>query len=86
MPERRLTVTAPSGLHARPVGILVKKVTASGYAVTIGRPDAAPVDARSILAVLSLGIGSGEEIVLRSDDEAAETVLTELAEELAVAE
>ncbi|WP_291049901.1 HPr family phosphocarrier protein [Herbiconiux sp.] len=86
MPERRFTVTAPSGLHARPVGIMVKAVTESGHAVTIGRPDATAVDARSILAVLGLGFGQGDEVVLHSDDESADAFLGELAETLAAAE
>lgn len=86
MPERRITVTAPAGLHARPVGIMVKAVTDSGHPVTIGRPEGPAVDARSILGVLSLGIQQGDDVVLSTPDASADAFLGELADTLLAAE
>ncbi len=68
-------VRNPSGLHARPAAVFVR--AASGFRsdvrvanVTTG---SAEVSARSILAVLGLGVSSGHRIRLRAegDDEAA---------------
>jgi phosphocarrier protein HPr len=84
MPERRVTVAAPEGLHARPAAVFVKAVTDAGTPVTIARPDAGePVDARSILAVLSLDVRHGEQVVLRADGAGAEAALDRLADLLA---
>ncbi|WP_165989619.1 HPr family phosphocarrier protein [Streptomyces sp. YIM 98790] len=79
MVERRVTVGWPEGLHARPASIFVRAATAAGVPVTVARGDGRPVNAASMLAVLSLGAESGEEIVLASPDEGAEAVLDRLA-------
>ncbi|SFC34960.1 HPr family phosphocarrier protein [Streptomyces aidingensis] len=79
MVERRVTVGWPEGLHARPASIFVRAATAAGVPVTVARGDGRPVNAASMLAVLSLGAESGEEIVLASPDESAEAVLDRLA-------
>jgi phosphocarrier protein len=84
MPERRATVAAPEGLHARPAARFVQAVTAAGAAVTIARPGAGePADARSILAVLALDVRQGEEVVLRADGPDAAAALDRLAALLA---
>jgi phosphocarrier protein HPr len=46
--------------------------------VTIGKPDGAPVDARSVLFVLGLDVRSGEEVVLAAEGAGADTALDEL--------
>lgn len=81
MAERRVTVAAPEGLHARPAAQFVKAVAETGAAVTIGRPAGGgePVDARSILAVLTLDVRQGEQVVLRADGTGAEAALDRLA-------
>lgn len=88
MVERRVTVGWAEGLHARPASIFVRAATAAGVPVTIARTgdDAAnsgnPVNAASMLAVLSLGAKGGEEVVLASDAEdttQAEAALDRLA-------
>jgi phosphocarrier protein len=67
MVERRVTVGWAEGLHARPASIFVRAATAAGVPVTIAKADGNPVNAASMLAVLSLGAQGGEEIVLASD-------------------
>jgi len=71
MATRTVIVASRVGLHARPAMLFTQAVAASGAAVTIGRPGQPGVDAASILFVMSLGIGGGEEVVLESSDEAA---------------
>jgi phosphocarrier protein len=85
MVERRVTVGWAEGLHARPASIFVRAATAAGVPVTIARTGgdaASPVNAASMLAVLSLGAKGGEEVVLASDAEdatQAEAALDRLA-------
>lgn len=80
MPEIRVKIASPVGLHARPASLFVKAAAKHNGAVTIGRPGTTPVDARSMLSVLSLAIGHGEEVVLRTEGENAEAALAELSQ------
>ncbi|WP_338673374.1 HPr family phosphocarrier protein [Streptomyces sp. SCSIO 30461] len=79
MAERRVQVGWAEGLHARPASIFVRATTAAGIPVTIAKADGSPVNAASMLAVLSLGAEGGDEIVLVSDADGAEAVLDRLA-------
>ena len=84
MPERRVTVAHPDGLHARPAALFVAAVAGSGVTVTIAKAGTDPgADARSILAVLSLDVRHGDEVVLRAEGEGAEQALDRLATLLA---
>ena len=69
MVERRVNIGWAEGLHARPASIFVRAATAAGVPVTIAKADGGPVNAASMLAVLSLGAQGGEEVVLASDAE-----------------
>lgn len=82
--ERRVTVGSSVGLHARPATLFTKAAAAQAVNVTIAAGDRGPVDARSILSVLGLGVGSGEEVVLAAEDGAdSEAAVEALAELLA---
>jgi phosphocarrier protein len=83
MPERRVTVASPVGLHARPAAVFVRTASNTGVGVTIARPGGAPVDARSMLAVMSLDVRGGEEVVLAAEGEGCDAALDELATLLA---
>ncbi|NIJ13493.1 phosphocarrier protein [Saccharomonospora amisosensis] len=79
MPEIRVKIASPVGLHARPASQFVKAAARHPGSVFIGRPGTEPVDARSMLSVLSLAIGHGEEVVLRTEGEGADAALRELS-------
>lgn len=79
MAERRVSVGFADGLHARPASIFVRAATALGVPVTIAKADGHPVNAASMLGVLSLGAESGEEVVLASGAEGADAALDALA-------
>jgi phosphocarrier protein len=68
MPERRVTVVSPVGLHARPAAVFVRAVRRTGVAVTIAKGDGRPVDARSLLAIMTLDVHHGDEVVLATAD------------------
>jgi phosphocarrier protein HPr len=80
MPEMRVRIASSVGLHARPAGIFVKAAARHSGPVSIGRPGTDLVDARSMLSVLSLAIGHGEEVVLRIDGDGADSALAELSD------
>ena len=74
------TIRNPSGLHARPAAMFVK--TAAGFAsrITLENLDrgTAPVDAKSIIAVMSSGVATGHRVRVTADgpdeDAAIETL------------
>lgn len=80
MAERRVTVGWPEGLHARPAAVFVRAATSLGVPVTLARPgDPKQVNAASLLGVLSLGVGGGQEVVLASGVPDADAALDRLA-------
>src|SRR2546421_1756506 len=75
--EMQLTLTNPTGLHARPASLFVQ--TAGRYDARIevlGRGRQA--EATSIIGVLALGIRKGDTITLRASGKEAETALEAL--------
>ncbi|GAA0532821.1 phosphocarrier protein FPr [Rhizomicrobium palustre] len=82
------TVTYPAGLHARPATRWVE--TAKGFASSIKvRRGAEAGDAKSLVALLQLGVKPGEEVVFSAegrDAEAAVAALKVAAESLAAQE
>ncbi len=78
MAERSVAVASKVGLHARPAALFTQAVAAAGIPVTIGTGGRPPVDASSILLVLSLGVPHGQEVTLAAEGERADEVLDEL--------
>jgi len=76
--EKEIVVKNPHGLHARPAAVFVQKAAAFPCKITISK-NGKEVDAKSILAVMSLGIEPNEAILLRADGEGEEEALIELA-------
>jgi phosphocarrier protein len=87
MPTRTAVIASAVGLHARPAGLFVGlagEAVRAGALVTIGRLGEDPVNAASILSVLSLGARHGDTVVLSVEGVDADGVLTRLVEELSV--
>ncbi len=68
---RRVTVTNPEGLHARPAGRLVKLLSGVKSSVTI-KYKGKEINAKSVLSVMALGIDPGEEVEVIIEGEDAE--------------
>lgn len=83
MPSRTVTVGSISGLHARPAALFVAAAGAQPVPVTIRTGERAPVPARSMLSVLSLGAKFGTEVILEAEGDGAEAALDTLADLLA---
>ncbi|MFE5480560.1 HPr family phosphocarrier protein [Nocardia sp. NPDC055165] len=78
MSTRTVIVGSEVGLHARPAAKLTQAVQAAGVPVRISLGGGEPVDAASVLAVMTLGAGHGAEVTLHA--EGADAVLDQLAE------
>lgn len=75
-----LTVTHPTGLHARPAVKLTK--LAKSFPATIRLrplPDGAWIDAKSIVKVMALKLRTGTLIELEAEGEAADAAIAELS-------
>ena len=71
MTKRTVTIELASGLEARPIAMLVQ--LASSYESTIYvQSDNKKINAKSIMGMMSLQLGNGEEltVVADGDDEA----------------
>lgn len=85
MPERTVTIASRVGLHARPAAIFVKAASEQPVKVQIKKvgADAAPVDAASILGIMTLGAEFGDEVLLTAEGDGADAALESLAALLA---
>lgn len=62
----KYTIQDEMGIHARPAGLLVKKVKSLESKVTIAK-DEKTVDASKLMALMGMGIKKGEEITVSVD-------------------
>lgn len=79
MPTRTVVVASEAGLHARPAATFTRAAAASGIPVRLQVAGGEEVDAASMLAVMTLGVGHGQEVVLSAEGERSEEVLDSLA-------
>lgn len=79
MPERTVTLSNATGLHARPARIFAKKAASYTADVTVAK-DGDAVNAKSVLSVLTLDCHQGDTITIRTEGEDADTALAELVE------
>ncbi len=78
MPERTAVVASKVGLHARPAAVFVKVAAEQPVSVTIRKPDGAPVNAASILSIMTLGVSHGDEVILTAEGDGADAALEAL--------
>ena len=83
MIERIVRIGSANGLHARPAKLFTKAAADSGVKVTLGKAGGKAVNAASILAVISLGLGNGDEVTLATSDDTAGAALDTLVALLA---
>lgn len=64
------TIKDEIGIHARPAGILAKKVKEYNCTVTINK-DGKEVDAKKLMAVMALGVKCGDtvKVTVEGEDE-----------------
>ncbi|MFG1942068.1 HPr family phosphocarrier protein [Nonomuraea sp. NPDC048826] len=80
MGERKATVAAEVGLHARPAATFVQTAMKAPMDITVARSSGGdPINGKSILQIMALDVRKGEEIVIRAEGEGSEEILDELA-------
>ncbi|MER5320728.1 HPr family phosphocarrier protein [Streptosporangium roseum] len=79
MAERQVTVESEVGLHARPAATFVQTAVKAPLDVTVAKGGGQPVNAKSILAVLSLDVRKGDTVVIKAEGEGADEILDQLA-------
>lgn len=78
--SRTIRIGSSNGLHARPAKLFAQAVKDAGVPVTVAKGSGAPVNAASILGVISLGAEKGDYVTLTAEGDNAESVLDTLAE------
>jgi phosphocarrier protein HPr len=77
--ERVITVSVPEGLHARPAAELVRLAHEHPGPVEVRAHGREPVDAASILGVMTLGVDPGESVVVAVQGPGADARLDRIA-------
>lgn len=79
MAERTVTVASTSGLHARPAAVVAQTAADLPIEVTIQKGEGEPVQAASILMLMTLGAVCGDEVTVRAEGDGADQAVAELA-------
>lgn len=74
--QAEITITNPSGLHARPAKEFVMRAKASSSNITVTAKDKT-VNATSMLGVLKLGATQGTTITVEVDGDDADQVIAD---------
>ena len=73
------TITDPVGIHARPAGLLVKKVREFASSVTVIRGDK-EINALKLMALMGMGIRQGDTVKVTVEGEDEDTAVVAIAE------
>ncbi|WP_433252428.1 HPr family phosphocarrier protein [Streptosporangium sp. CA-135522] len=79
MAERQVTVESEVGLHARPAATFVQTAAKAPADITVAKGGGRPVNAKSILAVLSLDVRQGDTVVIKAEGDGADEIVDQLA-------
>jgi phosphocarrier protein len=77
--EKKVIITNKTGLHARPAAQFVQKAGKFDSKIEIVFEEK-EVNAKSIMGVMSLGVGKGNEITVRADGNDADQAVKELVD------
>lgn len=80
MAERRLTIMNAVGLHARPAALFVQTAARFKDTRVDVVKDGMVRDAKSILSVLTLGVGHGTTILVRAEGPQADAAIAALTD------
>ena len=69
MQQKQATIINPTGLHARPAADFVAMAKQYKSRITVGRPQQPPVNAKSIIMLMSGAFTQGEQIVITATGE-----------------
>ena len=84
MKQFTYTITDPIGIHARPAGLLAKAAKALDSTVTISKADGKSAAANKLMAVMGLGVKTGETITFTiegGDEEASAAAMEQFCKD-----
>jgi len=77
--QRTVVITLRQGLHARPAALLARRAKGFGAQISLAAHGRI-ADARSVVAIMALGVRHGDELILRAQgNEAAQAVAAAIA-------
>ncbi|MBM7624579.1 HPr family phosphocarrier protein [Sporohalobacter salinus] len=79
MVEQKVVVQNETGLHARPASLLIEAANNYSAEVQLVYKNQ-EVNAKSVMRVMSLGIGQGAEVTIRAEGNEEEDAVEELVE------
>lgn len=77
MAEKTFTITADTGIHARPATQLVNKAGQFESEITL-EYNGKSVNLKSIMGVMSLGVGQGADVTIKAEGPDADEAIKEL--------
>lgn len=77
MVSRRMTISIPSGLEARPVAMLVQVASRYESKISIESGDRT-INAKSIMGMMALGLSAGESIKVSAEGADEEVAIAEI--------
>ncbi len=78
MATRTVTVGSKVGLHARPAALIASAASDLDADVFLSVADEDPIDASSVMMIMTLGAEHGAEVVVESDDPEALDKIAEM--------
>lgn len=78
MEKRQFKITVETGIHARPATLLVQTASKFDSNISLEYGDKS-VNLKSIMGVMSLGVGEGAEITISADGDDAKEALDAIA-------
>ena len=79
MKEFTYVITDEIGIHARPAGMLVKEAKAFTSKITL-EVNGKSADATKLMAVMSLGVKNGAEVVIKAEGEDEDAAIAKMEE------
>jgi phosphocarrier protein FPr/phosphocarrier protein len=77
--QRTVVITLRQGLHARPAALLARRAKGCGTHISLAA-HGRTADARSVVAIMALGVRHGDELIVRAEgNEAAQAVAAAMA-------
>ena len=77
--EKIFTITDETGLHARPATVLVNTASKFGAEISLTYRDK-KVNLKSIMGVMSLGVGQGADVVISAEGADADDAIAAISE------
>ena len=79
MKEFTYVITDAIGIHARPAGMLVKEAKNFSSTITL-EANGKSADATKVMAVMSLGVKSGAEVVIKAEGDDEDAAIAKMEE------